>query len=285
VELNIDHVPFAWSDHDALAAEFTRLGLAPDYGGEHGNDVTQMSYVCFEDGSYIEVIAPVSPEVDLEGGYWPQFVGSDGGPCAWCIDVESVPRALKRAIDAGVPVVGPWYDSRERSDGVHLEWDRAEFGVPDEVRKYPFAIDDRTPREYRVQPSESVTDSPFTGIADVVVLVDDPEASVEQFKRLYHLSTPTWTELPGFGARLASFPGRPVTLATPLEDGSGDRLARRLETYGECPCACLLGVETLEDARAGDGYPLCEPDPWVDGSVAWFDSPMLGRSLGVVESS
>lgn len=282
MDLSIDHVPFAWSDHDALAAEFTRLGLDPDYGGEHGNDVTQMSYVCFEDGSYIEVIAPVSPDVDLEGGYWPAFVGTDGGPCAWCIEVDSITRELKRAIDAGVPVVGPWYDSRERSDGVHIEWDRAEFGVPDEVRKYPFAIGDRTPREYRVQPTGSVTDSPLTGIADVVVLVEDLDSAVEQFKRLYRLPSPLRTDVPRFGARLASFPGQPVTLATPLDDERGERLAERVGTYGECPCACLLGVEDLGDARAR--YPVRDPNPWVEGEVAWFDSPMLGQSLGVIES-
>jgi hypothetical protein len=281
MDLTIDHVPFAWSDHDELVAEFSSLGLAPEYGGEHDNGVTQMSAVCFDDGSYVELVAPVPGDVDLDGGYWPAFVRTDGGPCAWCVEVDDVVRAVKRAVDAGVPVAGPWHESRERADGVRVEWDRAEFGGPDDGQTYPFAIADRTPRAYRVQPTESVSGGPLTGIADVVVAVPDLDASVGQLDRLYRLPTPRRTDAPAFGARLASFPGQPLTLATPLDGDRGAWLAERLDAYGTCPCACLLGVEDLDVAR--DRHPLQDPETWFDRRVAWVDSATLARTLGVVE--
>lgn len=277
MDLAIDHVPFAWSDHDALVEEFTSLGLEPEYGGEHDNGVTQMSVVGFADGTYIEVIGPVGPDADLEEGYWPEHVRTDGGPSAWCIEVEDVAAELKRAVDAGVPVAGPWHEGRERADGVGVEWDRAEFGAG---RKFPFAIADRTPRVYRVQPSERIAGGPLCGIGEVVVAVADLAASVDAFARLYRLPTPRRVEHDAFGAELASFPGQPLTLATP-GDGRGGWLADRLDAYSGCPCACLLRTEDLD--AAAERHPLGEPVEWFDRRAAWFESDALGGTLGVIE--
>jgi hypothetical protein len=277
--LTIDHVPIARSDLDAATEEFTRVGLEPEYGGTHADGTTHMAVVGFDDGSYLELISGTDP--DIEPDLWPAFIGADAGPCAWCISVEDVAATLQRAIDAGVRVDGPQTMTRGRPDGTRAEWDIGFLGEPG-GEKFPFTIADRTPRSYRVSPTESVAGGPLTGI-EAVVAVRNLDASVEAFRRLFRLATPARAEIPEFGAAVASFPGDPLMLATPLDDDRGTWLTERLDTYGESPCACLLGTEDIE--TADEEYALREPTEWLDRRVAWFDSDELDRALGVVSRS
>ena len=47
--LELDHVSVCGSNLDALRQAFTDVGLTPDFGGPHGNGVTQMAFIGFED--------------------------------------------------------------------------------------------------------------------------------------------------------------------------------------------------------------------------------------------
>lgn len=285
MNLTIDHVPIARSALAEASAEFSRLGLEPEYGGTHGNGTTHMAVLGFDDGSYLELIA--GTDADVEPDLWPDFIRDNAGPCAWCLAVEDVSEELKRAIDTGIRVRGPETMARERPDGTRVEWDLGFLG-DGENEKFPFVIADRTPRRYRVTPTESVAGGPLSGIEEVILAVRDLDSSIEEFRRLFRLATPVRADVSGFGAEVASFPGEPLTLATPLvadesEYGSGRRLADRLDAYGEGPCACLLGVEDVNAVRKR--YALGESVEWVGRRAAWFDSAWLDRTLGVVEGT
>ncbi|WP_245549716.1 hypothetical protein [Natronococcus occultus] len=179
-------------------------------------------------------------------------------------------------LERGVPVRGPIPGAREREDGVLVEWDRAEFGAEAERLLFPFAIADRTPLSYRVEPSPSVADGPLAGIGQVVLGVSDLEDAIESFEAAYRFPTPVRSEVPAFGT-VASVPGQPVAFAT-TEDGW---IADRLERFPDGPCSCLLATDDLAAAR--ETHPLGEPVEWPDGRVAFFDSKALGRRLGVLE--
>ncbi|MDG5761433.1 VOC family protein [Natronococcus sp. A-GB1] len=271
--LTVDHVPFAFADLEAITAEFERLGLAPEYGGAHDNGVTHMSVLGFDDRSYVELIAE-RDEGDHD--FWPEHIRADAGPAAWCVRVSDVTEECKRLLERGIPVRGPLPGGREREDGTLVEWDRAEFGRPDRRLLFPFAIADRTPLSYRVEPSPSVADGPLSGIDQVVLAVSDLEDAVETFEAAYRFPTPVREDVPEFGT-VASVPGQPVAFAA-SEDGW---LADRLERFPEGPCSCLLATDDLTAAR--ETYPLGDPLEWPDGRVAFFDSELLGRRLGVVE--
>ena len=58
VFLNIDHVSVCGSDLETMRQAFAAVGLTTDYGGPHATDGTHMALVGFDDGSYIELIAP-----------------------------------------------------------------------------------------------------------------------------------------------------------------------------------------------------------------------------------
>ena len=277
----IDHVPYACGDLDDATAILESLGLEPEYGGVHDNGVTHMSVLGFDDDSYLELIAErgrdESERERGDHGFWPDHIRADAGPAAWCVRVPDVVAECKRVLEAGYPVRGPLYGSRERDDGTLVEWDRAEFGTEQRRLLLPFAVRDRTPLSYRVRPSPSVAGGPLTGIGQVVLAVRDVDAAVRTFKDLYRCPRPIRGSIPGLG-RIASFPGLPMALATPDAEGW---LADRLERFREGPCACLFATDDLDAAR--EEYPLGDPRDWPDGRVAFFDSDALGRRLGVVE--
>ncbi len=276
--MQIDHVPFAHSDLEAISDEFDRLGLEADYGGVHGNGVTHMSVLGFDDRSYVELI---SERAEGSHDFWPAHIRADAGPVAWCVRVPDVVATCKRLLERGVPVRGPLYDSRERDDGTLVEWDRAVFGTDEDRLLLPFAIADRTPLSARVEPSASVAGGPLTGIGQVVLGVRDLEAAIELFRDCYRIPVPVRDDVPGFGT-IATVPGYPIAFATPGPASDG-RLGARLEEFPDGPCSCLLATDDLAAAR--NRYPLGDPIEWPDGRIAFFDSELLGRQLGVLERS
>lgn len=274
--LTIDHVPFAWHDLEEVRAEFDRLDLASEYGGVHDNGVTHMAFVGFDDRSYVELIAERRAG---DHDFWPEHVRADAGPSAWAVRVPDIVRECERLLHAGYPIHGPLYGARERDDGTLVEWDRAEFGGVEQRSLFPFAIADRTPLSYRVSPSPSVAGGPLTGVGQVVLGVRDVDGTAGTFRDGYRFPQPDRCSVPGFGT-VASFPGQPVALASPDTDGW---LADRLERFPEGPCACLLATDDLDAARAD--HPVGEPIEWPGGRVAFFDSELFGRRLGVIERS
>src|SRR5437016_12315008 len=55
VTLELDHVSICGSNLDTLRQAFTDVGMTPDFGGPHGNGITQMAIIGFDDASYVEL--------------------------------------------------------------------------------------------------------------------------------------------------------------------------------------------------------------------------------------
>lgn len=275
--VRIDHVTLAWSRLDPLIDAFEGVGLPLAYGGEHGNGVTHMSLLGFDDGSYIEVISTVEP--GARSPLWPDQIAGDGGPAAWAILVDDVAGQAKRAIDAGLSIEGPVTMTRDRPDGHILEWDMG--FIEGKGQTVPFVIGDRTPRDWRVTPTEAVAGGPLTGIGEVVIGVppDKADRITTWFRRFLRYPQPVVEANEWFGARLESFPGHPVTLAVPTETEGW--LADRITRYGASPCAFL--IQTPDLGGVDDRYAIGETGRWFDRRTAWFDAAVLDRAVGVIE--
>lgn len=271
----LDHVVFACEDVDDATETFARHGLAPDYGGVHEQDATEMALLGFEDGSYLELLAPADPDESPE--QWPDEMFT-AGPCRWCLEVDDVGAELDRLNEAGAEVSGPHQYSRRRPDGTVTEYEAGVYGTEGTFWQFPFLIEDLTPRHYRVQPSESVADSSLTGVSQVVVAVENLDQAIGQFRRLHSYPEPRRTDHESFGGALASFPSHPVILAEPLDDEMG--IADRLDRYPSCPCAYLVGTDDFTAAAAE--YELTGSSEWFGSRVGWFDSPELDRRVGVI---
>lgn len=276
VVLELDHVSVCGSNLDTLRQMFTEVGLTPDVGGPHGNGVTQMAYVGFDDGTYIELIAPVKAGVTA-GSEWAKYMSEDAVSCAWAVGTNVLLQEVDRLKKAGIPVTAAEPGSRKRPDGMSVEWMTAGVGSGTRGSVLPFIIEDQTPRAWRVQISNSVHGAPVTGVENVVIGVNNLDASVALFRRAYGWSDPLIETEKDFG-KMAYFPGEPVMLVAPT---NGRWLSEWLAKYGESPVAYLLG--TSEFSAAAKRYKLSGSKTWFGQKVGWFDERKLkGVRLGVI---
>lgn len=274
--LELDHASICGPDLDALRQAFTDVGMTPDFGGPHGNGVTQMALIGFDDQSYLELIAPVKPGV-TEGSDWSRFMSSDVGACAWAVGTNILLQNVDRLKKAGIAVGEPKRGSRKRPDGMSLEWLTAQVGPGSAGSLLPFIIEDQTPRVWRVQVSESVKGAPAYGVESVIVGVNDLNSAIALFRKAYGWAEPLLENQKDFG-KLAYFPGEPVILASP---SGGGWLADRIGKFGESPVAFLLG--TRDFAAASKKYKLNNTKTWFGQKVGWIDPARLkGARVGVI---
>ncbi len=274
--LEIDHVSICGSNLDALRQAFTEVGLTPDFGGPHGNGITQMASIGFDDASYIELIAPVKPGATA-GSEWAKFMSEDAVTCAWAVGTNVLLQQVDRLKKAGISVKTPERGSRKRPDGMSVEWMTADVGSGTPGSTLPFIIEDQTPRAWRVQTSDSVKGAPVSGVENVVLGVNNLDASIALFRKAYGWAEPLTETQKDFG-KLAYFPGEPVILAAP---SGGGWLADRLSKFGETPVAYLLATRDL--AAATKKYKLSGTKTWFGQKVVWFDAGKLkGVRLGVI---
>jgi len=180
-----------------------------------------MALLGFDDGSYVELIAPQQPgSADSTSG-WGKKMAENAGVCAWAVGSADIKDELERLSRLGIATGRARAGSRKKPDGAVLQWETATLGKGDPGATLPFLIQDHTPCSLRVQPSASVKGSELTGAVVVVIAVRDLEASITLFRRAYGWPAPATSEQPEFGARLAYFTGTPVMLASPLDAKAG----------------------------------------------------------------
>jgi hypothetical protein len=274
--LELDHVSICGSNLDTLRQTYTDVGMTPDLGGPHGNGITQMASIGFDDASYIELIAPIKPGASA-GSEWAKFMSEEAVTCAWAAGTNVLLQDVDRLKKAGIPVKTPERGSRKRPDGMSIEWMTADVGSGTPGSTLPFIIEDQTPRAWRVQTSASVAGSPLAGIENVVIGVNNLDTSISLFRKAYGWADPLIETQKDFG-KLAYFPGEPVILAAPT---GGGWLSDRLGKFGETPVAYLLS--THDFAAATKKYKLNGTKTWFGQKVAWFDPGKLkGVRLGVI---
>jgi len=273
-DLRIDHVTVAGKDLKAMQSTLAALGLTTEYGGPHSNHATEMALTSFPDGSYLELIA-IQSNADaaaVAAHYWSTRMQNNAGPAAWAVRPDDLPGEVKRLEASGVAVTSPVRAGRARPDGVRLDWETANVGQEPNGTFFPFLIRDFTPREQRAYPTGKPATQDFSGVARVVIAVRDLAASAKRYRTAYGLPEPVQQDDAKFGARLASFDGTPVVLATPRNRESW--LAARLDKIGEGPCAFIL------QARNAKSYRVTSKTTWFGTVVSWLDTGKTGWWLG-----
>jgi hypothetical protein len=176
---------------------------------------------------------------------------------------------------------------RDRSDGVRVEWVLGYLGQGEPGTLLPFLIGDRTPRMWRVPPDAQLVATPLSGVAAVVLGVQDATNARAQLQRAWEWERAVTATDTHFGAHLIYFPDTPVVLATPTQ--AHNWLAERLRRFGDAPCALLLG--THDWAATLHTYRFSEHTIWFGRRVAWFDTSALPKAmrqgvvLGVIEET
>ncbi|WP_458190788.1 VOC family protein [Haladaptatus sp. NG-WS-4] len=272
---SIDHVTVAGSAIDTLVDAFNSAGFATEYGGAHSNGTTHMFVVGFRDGSYIELISTL-PEAE-KASWWNTHIREDGGPCAWCLQVENLETVVQTLRDRGITVEGPTPFTRNRPDGVTVEWELAFPGEGEPGSTLPFLIEDHTPRDRRVSPTGSLADSPLVGVKRVILGIPNLDDAVSEFRTAFDHPIPYKDRVNAdsvdFEANLGWFPESPVVLAEP----NGGWLTERVEQFGASPCAFILSTRDLSEVV--DSMPLTTAPTTIGGEDVYWISP-TGTSIG-----
>ena len=273
-DLKIDHVTVAGRDLKQMQAALEAVGIPTVYGGPHANGVTEMALASFADGSYLEAIA-VQATADpkaLDRHEWAQFLKEDATPCGWAVQTKDLAADRKRLQATGITVSEPVGAGRQRPDGVRLDWETADLGSGTRGSFFPFLIHDFTPREQRAFPQGKPTTRDFKAVTRVVVAVRNLDAAVEQYRTAFGLPAAIKQVDSEFGAQLAIAGNAPVVFAQPLHADTW--LGRRIQKFGEGPCAFILGATRPLRSKAAS------TSRWFAVDVSWFDPEKLGWRLG-----
>jgi hypothetical protein len=280
VHLKVDHATICGSALAPMESAFAEAGLPTEYGGPHATGGTHMALLGFEDGSYLELIAPQRSNPSVRESPWGKEMAGDAGPCAWAIGTTEIEAEVRRLAALRVATHAAEPGSRVKPDGTLVRWKTATVGKLRRGTTLPFLIEDVTPRASRVAPSPGAAGSGLTGIRIVVVGVTRLEPAIAQFRKAWGWGAPGVESDPAFGARLAYFPGEPVVLAQALSK-KGSAIAYRVKRFGEGPVAILIGVQDFGAAKSR--FELVDETTWFSKKIAWFPSTRLrGARIGVV---
>lgn len=149
--LSFDHAIILVRDLDSAIADYQTLGFTVFYGGQHAGGKTHNALIVFQDGTYLELLAPTSPALldsidpDDRSNFLFLFAQGEGfGGFALQSDDLAGDVAAMQARGVEVQLSPP--NGCTRADGVELRWQSAM--LPNTMT--PFFIEDLTPRKLRV---------------------------------------------------------------------------------------------------------------------------------------
>src|SRR6185369_6662149 len=139
----LDHLVYAVPDLDGAVADLEqRLGVRATPGGQHPGRGTRNALIALGPESYLEILAPDPAQAAPAGGRW---FGVDPNTPArlagWAAKGVDLSRVAAAAASRGVPLGPVVAGSRQRPDGVTLQWTLTDPGLSAGVSLVPFFID------------------------------------------------------------------------------------------------------------------------------------------------
>lgn len=185
--LKFDHAVILVNDLDKAIEDYRQLGFNAFFGGQHAGGKTHNALIVFVDGTYLELLAPTSPDllrsVDPEDftNFLYMFASGEGlGGYAMQSDSLLVQIELmqKQGLDVHMRPAG----GRARPDGQQLRWQSAMIGHS----MTPFFIQDDTPRVLRVPDEKDKTTQPnhVQGVVGVTIAVSNLQAGIARYRSI-----------------------------------------------------------------------------------------------------
>jgi len=161
----LDHVIIAVRGLDQAVEDYIALGFTAVYGGRHASGATHNALICFQDGTYLELLAPTGdPAQPGSTDFSPLLQRGEGLVGYALLSTDLLTDAAElRARGANVGEVSE--GRRQRTDGVELRWRTAAL----DGGMSPFLIEDITPRNLRV-PGDLATITHANGVTGIAKL-------------------------------------------------------------------------------------------------------------------
>ncbi len=187
--LYFDHAIILVNDLQVGIDHYKSRGFNPFFGGVHAGGKTHNSLIVFEDGTYLELLAPTSPELlqnlnpaDRSNFLFLMVQGEGlGGYALFSDDLAADVAAMQ---SRGLAVTLNPSNGRARPDGQQLRWRTA---IRDNGSMTPFFLQDETPRGLRVPDDKATTTQPngIKGISGLSIALPNLAAGIQE----YHMMT------------------------------------------------------------------------------------------------
>ncbi len=185
--MHFDHAVILVHNLDAAIADYKTLGFNPFFGGKHADGKTQNALIVFQNGTYLELLAPTDPaflktvDPNDHGSFLFLFQFGEGfGGCAF--GTQNLEADMEGMRQRGLNINMRPFGGRQRPDGQTLRWRSALIGES----MTPFFIQDDTPRELRVPNNPELTKQPngVIGVAGIRVAVGHFEIGVNRYQAI-----------------------------------------------------------------------------------------------------
>lgn len=285
----VDHLMLVVPDVEAAMRTFQdTLGMTARYGGIHPRG-THNALIHFPGKlGYLELFGPLDHEqVKQNNPAVIDWIAKGGGIWRVAFGTDDVGREHDRMEAASVPVapIGDW--NRKRPDGKTVYWRMFGVTVPTSPRLYPFIIQWPPPEE-RIPDLEQAgfmdpPALPVTGIERVVYAVEDLDAAVADFERIYGVHAGAETVAPRLGgrSRVIVLDEGAVELVQPTDAGPA---RDALQKGGPGAFRLCLGTSNIEAARhtlEGKGVRVSDIERRDDGRDAFLIDPQDAHGIAL----
>jgi len=176
----LDHLVYATPDLERAIEDMERrtAGVRPAYGGKHAGGLTHNALLSLGEGSYLEIIAPVTP--GDRSSALPFGLAALRSPrlLTWATAVDDMERRVASVRAAGYDPGEIVAGGRDLPDGGRLEWRLALRGEPAGDGIVPFLI------EWKSEPHPSTTAPTGCRLVELRAEHPDPAAIGRMLKAL-----------------------------------------------------------------------------------------------------
>ena len=182
---SIDHIVIISDDLDTAILNARKAGFTVVPGGTHGDGNTHNALIGFEDGAYIELIAPTAQGKDAEHR-WFGRLRQGGGMVDFCLLGKNLAEETAAIRERGIDYPEPFDMARAKPDGTRIAWKLSTPPGAVGEKGWPFIIEDTTPRDLRVprERAEVLHPNGATGVAGITVLVEDLASATREYEAI-----------------------------------------------------------------------------------------------------
>jgi hypothetical protein len=233
----IDHVVIAVPELEEASRHYASVGFTVVPGGKLSIG-THNALIAFRDGTYIELIAFLTP---VASHPWYNALQTGGGLVDFCMMTDDLEGDVAAIVRAGAGMGAPSSMTRRRPDGYELSWELS-IPAPPWNGRVPFLIRDFTPRTERV-PRQHEHPNGIAGIRGVTLAVFDAEATAMIYRGALGAPGESIERIDLDAAGVAFTIGaHRIELVAPKSDASP--IAKWIRAHGESPFEAKL-IPTL----------------------------------------
>ncbi len=186
--LHVDHAIVLVNDLYKGIDHYKDAGFNPFFGGVHAGGKTHNALIVFADGTYLELLAPTTPELldNLDPNDRSNFLfllAQGEGLGGYALFSDDLPSDVEYMKQRGLAIILKHINGRARPDGQELRWRTA---IRDNGSMTPFILQDETPRSLRVPDDPATTTQPngIRRIAGLTIAVPDLVTGIQVYQQM-----------------------------------------------------------------------------------------------------